>query len=253
MWGAPSIKILFVAAVGGLMFLPAESTAQGWSWPENPENLKVLGDTVSVATLSSTMRGFTSALGVRCQHCHVGEAGIPLSEFDFPSDDKRTKRVARDMFRMMQMINNDVIANIEDPSGAKVTCFTCHKGQSTPPPPMHIHLAEVISEDGIDAGMTRYTELHDEFFGMGVYDFGPRTFTRVADALLEDDMHDEALTILARGAKDHPDDSLIQFYTSQAYLAKEDSTLARIYLEKAVTLNPGAGFLRGKLRAVAAH
>ena len=253
MWGAHSIKILLLIAVGGLMLVPTESSAQRWSWPENPENLKVLGDTASVATLSSTMRGFSSALGVRCQHCHVGEAGMPLSEFDFPSDDKRTKRVAREMLRMVQMINRDVISNIEEPSGARVTCFTCHKGQSTPPPPLHTHLTAVILDEGIDAAMTRHDELRDEFYGSGVYNFGPRTFTRIADALLEDEMADEAITILDRGIDEHPDDYLIRFYMSRAYLANEDTTVARIYLEKAITLNPGAGFLRGRLDAISAH
>ena len=255
MLGVPvqSLKILFVVAAGGLILSPASSLAQRWSWPENPENLQVLGDTVSVATLSRTMRGFTSALGVRCEHCHVGEAGMPLSEFEFPADDKRTKRVARDMIRMVQMINRDVIANIEEPSGVEVACFTCHKGQSTPPPQLHTHLIEVVSEDGIEAAMVRLDELREEFYGTGVYDFGPRTFTRVADRLLEDDMADEAITVLAVGADEHPDDFLIQFYTSQAYLAIEDTTVARIYMEKAITLNPQAGFLRGRLNALSTH
>ena len=51
------------------------------------------------------MRNFTSALGVRCQFCHVGQEGQPLAPFDFASDQKRNKLVARQMLRMVAEIN----------------------------------------------------------------------------------------------------------------------------------------------------
>lgn len=251
-------KIIPAAAVfASLLFLFdsffSPASAQGWSWPENPENLKVLGDTTSPETLSRTMRGFASSLGVRCNHCHVGEPGAPLSEYDFPSDDKRTKRVAREMLRMVRLINSDVIAEIEEPSGKQVTCFTCHRGQETPPPPLHTHLYEIDAKEGIQAAMARYDELHDAHYGTGVYDFGPRTFTKLADRLLEEEKAEATVTALERGIEEYPDDYLIRFYASRAYLAIKDTTLGRIHLEKAVALNPRAGWLRGQLNALSAH
>ncbi len=44
----------------------------------------------------NVMRGFAMGLGVRCEHCHVGEPGQPLGSFDFVSDEKPTKEKARD-------------------------------------------------------------------------------------------------------------------------------------------------------------
>ena len=181
--------------IGIVVFLTvATSTAQEKKdIYANPQNLKVLPEGINPTALGNTMKGFALGLGMRCETCHVGEAGMSLSDFDFPADDKRTKGVAREMLRMVQMINRDVIANIEEPSGAQVTCFTCHNGQLTPPPQLHTHLIEIVSEDGIEAAMIRYDELRAEFYGTGVYNFGPRTFTRVADRLIEDDMADEAI------------------------------------------------------------
>ena len=41
------------------------------------------------------MRNFASGLGVRCDHCHVGGNPDTLEGFDFASDAKEAKQVAR--------------------------------------------------------------------------------------------------------------------------------------------------------------
>ena len=67
---------------------------------------------------------------MRCTHCHVGEEGKPLSTFDFASDAKTEKAIARAMMRMVHRINS---ADLRSGSGAsKVTCFTCHRGATKP-------------------------------------------------------------------------------------------------------------------------
>jgi hypothetical protein len=45
------------------------------------------------------MRGYAIGLGIRCHHCHVGEGDDP-STFDFASDAKPAKTLARQMMRM---------------------------------------------------------------------------------------------------------------------------------------------------------
>jgi len=224
--------------------------AQGWSWPEKGENLKVLADTTSPETLSRIMRGFTAALGVRCEHCHVGEAGRPLSEFDFPADDKRTKRVAREMLEMVRTINRDVIQNIEEPSGATVDCFTCHRGQKIPPEALHRLLIDSLESSGAESTMNYYDALRTEYYGKGVYDFGPRTITRVADRLLDDDKPDDAIIFLNRGIEDYPEDAMIRFYMGRAYLALADSVLARLHFERALVLDPSSRFIRRSLQSL---
>ena len=65
--------------------------AQGFSWPEEPQNLLVLE--VKGRQLGRVMRGFASSLGVRCSYCHEG-TGPDLSNYDFASDQKITKQKA---------------------------------------------------------------------------------------------------------------------------------------------------------------
>jgi hypothetical protein len=105
-----------------------------------PKNLKVLPKDMPRPQVVQIMRGFTRGLGVRCEHCHVGE-GSDLSKFDFASDDKPAKEVARKMLTMVTEINGKHLAGVGEPPAAgasKVTCFTCHRGATKPltaPPP----------------------------------------------------------------------------------------------------------------------
>ncbi len=74
--------------------------------PDSFENLEVLSKDIGQRELIEVMKGFSGALGVRCQHCHVGEEGKPLSDFDFVSDERPAKDAARVMIRMTEKINN---------------------------------------------------------------------------------------------------------------------------------------------------
>ena len=49
--------------------------------------------------------GFGRSLGVSCYHCHA--------KGDWAKDDKKQKRIAREMFKMVMAINNDYLAKIE--------------------------------------------------------------------------------------------------------------------------------------------
>lgn len=250
MTSAPRFSLAVLAVTAVTLLFPITAAAQGWQWPDKAENLKVLPDTTSAETLGRVMRGFTSSLGVRCVHCHVGEEGKPLSDYDFPSDDKRAKRVAREMLRMVRTINTNVIAKIEEPSGATVACFTCHRGQKTPPEALDRLLTDTLDVKGVKAALDRYDELRRQFFGSGVYDFSAHTFTRAADRLLDDGRNDDAVAMLQRGITEHPDDALIEFYLGRAYLANEDTTVARLHFERAVMLEPDARFFRRELRSL---
>ncbi len=103
--------------------------AQGarWEWPEKSKSLEVLPADTSADRLRAVMRGFTGALGVRCNYCHVGEEGKPLSTFDFASDANPNKDRAREMMRMLGAIDGHL--QKIDPSGTErvgVRCQTCH-------------------------------------------------------------------------------------------------------------------------------
>jgi hypothetical protein len=55
-----------------LVFAGVVVQAQGQQPQPAPTNLKVLPKTSTRQEVINVMRPFTRALGVRCQHCHVG-------------------------------------------------------------------------------------------------------------------------------------------------------------------------------------
>ena len=84
---------------------PADSV---WVWPEHAENLQVLPDSTSADELRHVMESFTRELGVRCSSCHVG-SGPDRRTWDFVSDTKGHKNVARGMMRMTAEINTRLV------------------------------------------------------------------------------------------------------------------------------------------------
>jgi hypothetical protein len=98
----------FVLAFLGFLAFPLRAQI-----PEKFENLKVLPADITRPQLLQVMRGFALGLGVRCQFCHVGEEGQPLSTFDFKSDEKPTKRTARVMLRMVHDINESYLSQLD--------------------------------------------------------------------------------------------------------------------------------------------
>ena len=111
----------------------ASMTALRAQVPQKFTNLQVLPKDIQRPDLLATMKNFALNLGVRCEHCHVGE-GDDLSKFDFAADTKPAKATARRMLRMTMELNKQVAA-IGEPAAAgaaKITCFTCHRGSTKP-------------------------------------------------------------------------------------------------------------------------
>src|SRR5262245_47987825 len=81
--------------------------------PDKFTNLQVLPKDSSKLQLVTTMRGFASALGVRCTHCHSGGSPDTLQGVDFASDAKWEKRTARTMLRMVNALESDYLAHLE--------------------------------------------------------------------------------------------------------------------------------------------
>ena len=82
------------------------------------KNIQVLKE-IPADQLIPTMQFITASLGVECQFCHVQDA--------FDKDDKKTKQTARKMMEMMFAINKDNFDGYR-----KVTCYSCHRGNSAP-------------------------------------------------------------------------------------------------------------------------
>jgi photosynthetic reaction center cytochrome c subunit len=98
------------------------SAAQGGSGQKLAEeqfkNIQVLKG-IPADQLIPAMQFISASLGVDCEHCHNHEA--------MDSDEKKPKKVARQMITMMREIDKN---NFE--GRLEVTCYTCHRGERDP-------------------------------------------------------------------------------------------------------------------------
>jgi hypothetical protein len=247
------IRFVLVAARVGLvtcgLWPLAPGLAQGFRWPENPKNIKVLPDSIRGARLGVVMRGFTGSLGVRCEHCHVG-SGNDLTTFDFASDEKETKRIARVMIEMVQQINGtslEKLTALGRPAAQRieVTCTTCHRGQPRPLMIEDVFLATLDSA-GMDSAIVQYKALRKEFYGGFVYDFRPVALGTLAERLSGQKRYDDAVRVLQLSLEYDPD-----FYSTHFTLATVQERAGRkpealASMERALELAPEQfkGFLQ---------
>lgn len=89
------------------------------------KNVKILKDLPAARFLRVMDMGYSRALGVGCEHCHV--------EGRWEADEKRPKRAAREMMELVSEINEKLGTlqeiDTEEPS---VNCTTCHRGYVKP-------------------------------------------------------------------------------------------------------------------------
>lgn len=126
--------------IGSMLLLGGVATASFGQTPTptpTGSHLEVLPKTMSRRDVFNVMKGFTQGLGVRCQFCHEYKGDNPddLTTFSFPADGKAEKKTALAMMKMAAAINNDLLKGIGEaaaPDQAKVTCYTCHRGEKKP-------------------------------------------------------------------------------------------------------------------------
>src|SRR5262245_46670428 len=90
-------------------------------------NLQVWPADTPRAVILNFMNAFDRSLGIECNYCHVERDG----KFDFASDDKREKRVARKMILLRDSINVALPAIVEKPVGAGPTSGEGRPGAPT--------------------------------------------------------------------------------------------------------------------------
>jgi len=168
--------VLLLPALAAALALTSPLEAQ---IPERFTNLQALPEDIPRAQLVGLMRSFTFATGLRCSSCHVGEEGQPLEGYDFASDEKVSKRKAREMIRMVQAINDTYLASVPDRAGVRVRCVTCHHGVSRPED-IETIVNRVADEDGVPAAIERYRALREEYYGSAAYDFRERPIVNAA-------------------------------------------------------------------------
>lgn len=117
----------------------APQAPQGPLAPEKYKNIQVLTK-VPADEILVTMRYVTAATGMQCLNCHVRDEATGQWQYD--KDDKRNKRTARNMMKMVLAIN----ANADDYGLNSVNCGTCHAGRNQP---RGLQLAAMATPDEI--------------------------------------------------------------------------------------------------------
>ncbi|AYL95040.1 c-type cytochrome [Mucilaginibacter celer] len=101
---------------------------------EGFKNLKVLPKNISGENLHKVMEEWEHSLGVHCNFCHARNE--ETKKMDWASDAKPEKEMTRDMFKMMNKINEKYFHAKKDSLGmvmkAGVNCNTCHRGTAHP-------------------------------------------------------------------------------------------------------------------------
>jgi hypothetical protein len=223
---------------------------QGKFPPDSLINTHVIPKTTSVPDVIGTMRNFTSALGVRCQFCHLGSEGQPLGEFDFASDQKRNKVVARQMMRMVNDINRrlDTIPQRGQPP-VPATCATCHRGVSRPIPLFTLVQDYAVSVSA-DSAINAYKALRARYYGRDAYDFSEPSLNIAAFRTARAGKPDEALKLLSYNEGLFPGSSGMSVFKGNILLMKGDTAGAEAAFREAIRRDSTNSEAKGRLQAI---
>ena len=244
------MRLLRVAPLLLVCSVAAAAQSPGKVPPDSLVNTKVIPHNTPVPQVLGLMRNISGDLGVRCQFCHVGKEGQSLAQFDFASDDKRTKQVARQMMLMLQEINRrlDTIPARPTP-GLQATCATCHRGLNRPMP-LATAMVETATAAGADSAIRAYRALRTRYYGRDAYDFGEPSLNQAAFRLARAGRFDEALALLKLNEEQFPTSSGLYVFRGNVALMRGDTTGAAAAFREAVRRDSTNNEARGRLRDI---
>jgi tetratricopeptide (TPR) repeat protein len=179
--------------------------------------------------------------------------------FDFASDEKREKKVARQMILLRDSINVVLPAIVGKPAGAgptsgdghpgapvRVLCSSCHRGLPVP-----AVIADVVTDaatSGGAAGLAKFKELRARYYGGQQYDFTENALLTIAQRAMNAKNPDNAIAYLQANLEYYPKSARTYQAMAQARNAKGDKQGAIQDLEKAVELDPENAQSRNQLQ-----
>ena len=212
-------------------------TAQAAPPPPPMTNLQIFPKDTPRPQVIATMQAFTQSLGVACNYCHVQEGRGGRN--DFATDEKAPKKAARGMMLLAREINEKLPAAVGKGADAttRVGCATCHRGVPIPRAITDI-LTDAASGGGAAAGVARFKELREKFYGGQSYDFSEATLITMAQRASTANKADDALAYLNANLDYYPKSARTYETIATVKNAKGDKAGAVAALEKAVELDP---------------
>jgi hypothetical protein len=224
----------------------------GGGQQQPPQNLQYFPKDMTRQQLLPIMRGFTMALGVRCEYCHVEREGATTPPGGNPalnhaSDDKETKRQARYMLRMVDSINTKLLAAlpVRDNPPTNVSCVTCHRGVSKPTT-IEAVMTTTLNEAGVDSAISRYRTLRGDM-ASGRYNFSEQPVIELARTLGTQQKFADGIKLLEMLQEFYPNQVGIDFEiaTLQERAGNRDAAIARY--RAILTKNPNDNRARQQL------
>ena len=200
------------------------------------KNLQVFPADTPRPQVIQAMQGFTQGLGVRCEFCHVDEPGHQ----DFAADDKRVKKVAREMMKLTMDLNTKIPTAVSKSAtdSTRVQCATCHRGVAIPKQLTDILTDTANGTGGMTAATTQFRELRKQYYGGQSYDFSEVSLTTLAQRANQAGKADDAIAWLQLNLEFYPQSARSYLLLSTVYGAKKDTPNAIKAAEKAVELDP---------------
>lgn len=230
-------------AMGTFVLTAAVAGAQT---PPPLTNLQLFPKDTPREQVIATMQQFTQSLGVPCSYCHVQEGRGGRN--DFASDEKPTKKAARGMMVLAREINSklpDAVGKSSDAT-TRVGCATCHRGVPIPK-----QLAEIVTDaaagGGAAAGLAKYKELREKFYGGQSYDFSEGSLVIIAQRANAAGKADDALAYLNANLEYFPKSARTYQTIAAVRTTKGDKPGAIAALEKAVELDPNNAQAKAQL------
>src|ERR1700687_2111852 len=237
-----ALGIVLLVGLPGSAQTPAGGGQQA---PPPMTNLQVWPKDTAPAIVLQFMNAFDDSLGVQCNYCHVQQGG----RFDFASEEKREKKVARQMILLRDSINVVLPAIVGKPAGAgptsgdghpgapvRVLCSSCHRGLPVP-----ASIADVVIDaatSGGAAGLAKFKELRARYYGGQQYDFPENALLTIAQRAMNAKNPDDAIAYLQTNLEYYPKSVRTYQAMAQARNAKGDKQGAIKDLEKALELDP---------------
>jgi tetratricopeptide (TPR) repeat protein len=242
---AAFFSILVTATMTSAQGTPA-AAPQGRGGPPAPSNLQVLPKDMPREQLIQTMQAFSQALGVQCNYCHVQEGRGGRN--DMASDEKPTKKAARGMMILAREVNARLPEAIGKSADAttRVGCATCHRGVPIPKQLADI-VADAAANGGASAGLAKYKELRDKFYGGQSYDFSEGSLVTIAQRANAASKPDDALAYLNANLEYFPKSARTYQVMAAVKNAQGDKAGAIAALEKAVELDPNNAQAKAQL------
>lgn len=254
---------LSAIALATLALFPAAVDAQGRGGQQPPRNLQVLPKDMPRNQVTAIMRNFAMALGVRCEHCHAADPAAPEQPagrggrgggppLDYALDDLETKKVARDMLRMVMDINEKYLPLTGRTFNEfnRVTCETCHHGLAKPQS-LRSAMAMAVNAGGADSAIALYRQLRTRYYGSGAYDFGELSLSEAGNQIAANQaQRAAAIAILKLNLEFFPRSIPTLGNLANVSLQAGDTAGAVDALTKALEIEPDNNQLRNMLQRI---